>query len=566
MGLPLTLELIILLIIIVAFILMRAMYKRTVKLQQKAQMSMLFTSITHELLTPLTIISASVEHLREQEPKYKAECDLIELNIRRSVKLLQQILETAKSEDGRLKLLVSQGDVMEYIRSTAMTTIPLMKKKGLEFSIECHPKSMMGWIDTDKIDKIIFNLIVNAVKYSRSEGGKIDLKVTTNDHFDHVIIEVSDNGRGIPKSRQKHLFEMFYDGEYRRYNTMGTGVGLALTNALVMLIEGTITCESEEGQGARFTLTLPISKEAFAKDQIDTSHKVNIDVPRNNIIDAETVIEAIDVSKRDDNAKTNTSEDAYKILLVEDNYELLMLMRQLLSSKYEIYTAVNGQEALDIIARTDLDLVISDVMMPVMDGYELTQRIKANADTSHLPVILLTARTQESDKIHSIEIGADIYMTKPFRMEELTLRINNLVENRQRIQHEFKAQSLEETQDKVTVPSPDNEFMRRAMECIHSHLDDSDYDRESFAADMNMSSSSLYNKLRAITGLSVSSFMRDIRMKEACRIVRDDPTIRVSSLAYKVGYRDPKYFATTFKKEMGMQPSEYIESMSKGDA
>ena len=564
--------------LVIAILIVMRLNQRNSKLRQKAQMNMMFTSITHELLTPLTILSASIEHMRDVEPKHKLQYALMEINIQRSVRLLQQILETTKAQDGRLKLLVSHGDVMGYIRNTAQSIIPLMAKKHLKFSVKCQPESMMGWIDTDKLDKIIFNLLSNSAKYTTGENGLVELNVRTNDRYDRIFIEIRDNGCGIPESRKKHLFELFYDGEYRRFNTMGTGLGLSLTRELVYLNNGTISYESEEGKGTTFYITLPINKESFDLTQIDEKNKVDINKPMSAVLDLgeeESLLEndfvlndkiskniATDTMKPKEIADSS-DEDAYTILVVEDNLELLMLMKQLLSRKYKVETARHGREAVELIEKTELDLIISDVMMPVMDGYELVKYVKNSVGYRHLPIIMLTAKTQETDKMDALTVGADEYMTKPFKMKELLLRIDNMIANRQRITREFKQQSIEEVKVKnVTMPSPDNEFLEKAMTCVHNHLDDSDYDRDSFASDMGMSASSLYNKLRAVTGMNATSFIRDIRMKEACRLAKSTPGIRVSDLAYSVGYKDPKYFSTIFKKEFGMQPSEYIESIT----
>ena len=564
--------------LVIAILIVMRLNQRNSKLRQKAQMNMMFTSITHELLTPLTILSASIEHLRDVEPKHKLQYALMEINIQRSVRLLQQILETTKAQDGRLKLLVSHGDVMGYIRNTAQSIIPLMAKKHLKFSVKCQPESMMGWIDTDKLDKIIFNLLSNSAKYTTGDNGLVELNVRTNDRYDRIFIEIRDNGCGIPESRKKHLFELFYDGEYRRFNTMGTGLGLSLTRELVYLNNGTISYESEEGKGTTFYITLPINKESFDLTQIDEKNKVDINKPMSAVLDLGEEESLLDndfvlTDKISKNVATDTmkpkeiadssDEDAYTILVVEDNLELLMLMKQLLSRKYKVETARHGREAVELIEKTELDLIISDVMMPVMDGYELVKYVKNSVGYRHLPIIMLTAKTQETDKMDALTVGADEYMTKPFKMKELLLRIDNMIANRQRITREFKQQSIEEVKVKnVTMPSPDNEFLEKAMTCVHNHLDDSDYDRDSFASDMGMSASSLYNKLRAVTGMNATSFIRDIRMKEACRLAKSTPGIRVSDLAYSVGYKDPKYFSTIFKKEFGMRPSEYIESIT----
>lgn len=536
----------------------RRLYQRSVRMRNRLHMERVYTNITHELLTPLTIISASVEHLRMEEPKYGYDYDMMQLNIQRMVRLLQQILETSKSQAGELKLLVSHGDVMKYIRETAQTIEPLMQKKGLTFNISCKPESMMGWIDTDKLDKIIFNLLSNAAKYTEKEG-LVELIVRTNKTFDQIIIQVRDNGIGIPKERQKGLFHRFYDGEYRNRNTFGTGIGLSLTRDLVYLHNGSINFESEEGKGTTFFIELPINKEAFAQSQIDEKNKINIHIPQSVILDFSELEQK---STEELAQEREAEENSYKLLVVEDNVELLMLMQQLLRHNYRVYTAQNGREALQVVHSTDLDLIISDVMMPEMNGYELTEAVKSDQDYSHLPIILLTAKIQDTDREEALKVGADDYIAKPFRLSDLQLRIDNIIANRQRIQREFKQQTIAETKQKVQeTSSPDNEFLKRAIQCVNDHLDDADFDRDAFAREMGASQSTLYNKLRATTGMNVSSFIRNIRMKAIDDIIRQQPDLRVSDLAYKVGFKDPKYFATTFKKEFGMQPKEYIEKM-----
>ena len=559
-----SLQTVILLLIIAAavglFFLGRELFQRGVRMKNRLQMSAIYTNITHELLTPLTVISASVDRLRLTAPDHEQDYDLMQLNIDRMVRLLQQILETSKSQSGELKLKVAQGDVMRYIQQTALCIEPLMAKKGLDFKIQCTPESMMGWIDTDKLDKIIYNLLSNAAKYTQGENGKVMLQVRTSRKFDHIIINVSDNGIGIPQDKMKKLFHRFYDGEYRRQQTFGTGLGLALTRELVFLNGGTIDCQSEEGKGTTFTVTLPIRKEAFASSQIDETHKVDINQAHSAILDIANRMHQQEIAEVE--PEDNADSDAYHLLVVEDNVELLMLMTQLLSSKYHVKTATNGKEALEIIHKEELDIIISDVMMPVMDGLELTQELKNDPNYQHLPIILLTAKTQDENRAEALQLGADSYVTKPFKLSDLELRINNIVENRKRIKEEFINQGavFQKTDEE---PSPDDLFLKQAMECVHQHLDDSDYDREAFAADMGASSSKLYNKLRALTGMNVSSFIRDIRLKEAMRMAKQNPQLRVSDLAYSVGFKDPKYFATCFKKEFGVQPSEYIESLSK---
>ena len=549
-------------LIAVLFLVGRMLYLRSVRIYNSLRMAQAFTNIGHELLTPLTVVSASIERLRRQEPRFQTDYALMELNVERMVRLLQELLETSKLQAGELKLRVAQADVMEYIRQTALCLEPLMAKRGLHFSIKCSSQSMMGWIDTDKIDKIIYNLLSNAAKFT-PENGSVTLEVQTSKTYDHIIIKVKDTGIGMTPEQQKHMFQRFYDGgNYRKMKTTGTGLGLPLVRDFVYLHGGSIDCQSEQGRGTVFTITLPITKEAFSASQIDETSRVDTDTPRTVIMDIPNM--KVEEQMKSVTPDESGDDDSYRLLLVEDNVELLMLMQTLLGQKYQVMTAKNGREALEVIAHEELDLIVSDVMMPEMDGNELTRHLKNDPNTSHLPIILLTAKTHENDRMESLLMGADDYVTKPFRLGDLELRINNIIENRKRIRREYKSQTVEETRLKAQKASPtaDELFMRRAVDCVYDHLSDSDFDRDAFASEMGASASTLYNKLRSLTGMNVSAFIRDIRMKEAKRMAQTQPDLRVSDLAYKVGFKDPKYFSTCFKKEFGVQPKEYIEQMS----
>ena len=548
-------------IVVVAIILAfvgRLIYMRSKRLREKLRMSYVFTNITHELLTPLTVLSASVDKMREDAPQLSHDYDLMQINIQRMVRMLQQILETSKSQAGELKLLCAQGDVMRYIRETAQYLEPLIAKKKMKYTIECHPESMMGWIDTDKLDKIIYNLVSNAAKYCR-DNGEVNVRVTTNENYDRIRIVVSDTGFGIPKDKMKNLYRPFQDGDYRQNKNIGTGLGLALTHDLVYLHRGTIKCESEIDKGTTFTIELPINKEAYSPDQIYEDGQIAFTSSKNPYIELkepQTEINAVL------NLNELPQEHDVSLLIVEDNPELLMLMHQLMSTYYNIYIAQNGIEALEIIRQKQIDLIISDIMMPEMDGYELTKQLKDDPDHSHLPIILLTAKHEMDDEQKALILGADDYLTKPFKLKELKIRIDNIIQNRKRIKVENK--QLEEPQEEVPhEPTPDERFIQRARQLVLNHLEDDDYDRDALASDMGASASTLYNKLRAIANVNVTTFIRGIRMDEAQRIATENPDIRISDLAYRVGFRDPRYFSTTFKKHFGMQPTEFLDSLKQ---
>ena len=544
-------------IIAVIFFLGRKAYLHSVRNQRRQELGKIFTNITHELLTPLTVISASIDHLHDESPQYEHDYDLMQLNIQRMVRLLQQILESSKSLAGELKLKVSHGDVMQYIYNTALCLEPLMLKKNLTFTINCNPKSMMGWIDTDKLDKIIYNILSNAAKYT--DEGHVRLDVNTSRNFDYIYIKVSDTGSGMTKQEMDNLFKRFYDGNYRRHQTIGTGIGLALTRDLVHLHNGSISIESEKDKGAIVNVKLPITKEAFLPEQIDEEHDIDFNIPQSNITDFRTLIPDVN---RDAFMGETGNKDGYRILIVEDNLELLMLMQHAMKDNYRVFVAQNGKQALDIVKKTTLDLIVSDVMMPEMDGLELTAAIKGGDNYKHLPIVLLTAKTQEEDEQEALRIGADEYLTKPFRLRDLKLRIDNIIENRKRAQQDMgQIPGTGDHLQKERPLTPEEEFLQRATACVFAHLSDSDYDRDAFALDMGASQSTLYNKLRAITGQNVSNFIRDIRMKEAYRLAEKDPQQRVSDLAYQVGFQDPKYFSTCFKKQFGIQPKEFMEGL-----
>lgn len=501
-----------------------------------------FTNITHELLTPLSIISASVDDLKNQMPQYTDQYRVMSNNINRLIRLLQQILEFRKAETGNLHLKVSHGDLVEFVTNSIESFRPLIKKKQLNLSVSCNTETFPAYFDPDKLDKILYNLLSNASKYNKP-GGNVMVKLYA-DNNDSAVIEVEDNGQGISKEAQKTLFKRFYEGDYRKFNTIGTGIGLSLTKDLVTLHGGTISVESEEGAGTLFRVIIPINRNCFPESQID-----------------DTIIQlgsSINEEEAEIEEETRKPAELYNILLIEDNEDLLQLMVKLLHTEYTVYVATNGEEGLDIIKDEDIDLVISDIMMPVMDGIELCKHIKNSIETSHIPVLLLTAKTGESSQIDAYESGADAYIKKPFNLNILYARIKNLLKARERTNRDFKKQLVFEGKE-LNYTSLDEAFLQKAIDCVHQHLDDPNYDQNKFTKDMGTSRSTMLRKMKSLTGMNFVSFIRNIRLKAACRLLEEKKNIRISELAYAVGFSDPKYFSTCFKKEFGMQPREYYE-------
>ena len=503
-----------------------------------------FTNITHEFLTPLTILSASLDEMKMQAPQLDDFYKVMSDNINRLIRLLQQILEFRKAETGNLKLKVSEADLATFVRKEVEAFRPLMKKKKMQFSFTCQLDTITGYFDPDKLDKILYNLLSNASKYNR-EGGTIDVNLSLDEEENIVTLSVKDNGQGISKEGMKNLFKRFYEGDYRRFNTTGTGIGLSLVKDLVTLHEGTIRVESEEGQGATFIVTLPISRSAYKEEQVDELITPAAD---EQVLPAES----------GDTGSASKEKSGYSLLLVEDNEELLALMVKLLGREYPVYTAHNGKEAIQAIESNDIDLIVSDVMMPEMNGVELCRYVKGNFDICHIPIILLTAKNKEEDRIEAYESGADGFLSKPFNLSLLHARIKNLLRGKERTARDFKKQLVFEAQE-LNYTSLDEDFLQRAISCVQKHLDNSEFDQQQFMEEMATSKSTLYKKLKSLTGLNTSAFIRNIRLKAACQIIEEKKRVRISELAYAVGFNDPKYFSACFRKEFGILPSEYME-------
>lgn len=513
-----------------------------------------FTNVTHDLMTPLTVISATISKLEQESAEQQPAFQVIQSNLQRLMRLLQQILEFRKVETGHISLRVSQGDICQFCRSEVESIQPLIQNKKLHISLVCTPESLHGYFDTDALDKILYNLLSNAAKYNKPFG-YVQMTVTAEGDF--VTIAIKDNGQGIPKSKQATIFTRFYEGDHRKFNTYGTGIGLSLTHDLVQLHHGEIRFESEEGKGTSFFVTLPIAKSYYKDEEIEETI-----LGANGIIEDETASDTLKekgiVQEEEENAETSKQQT---ILIVEDNDDLLSLMKSLLSRQYNVHTAYNGNEGLEILESKDkIDLIVCDIMMPVMDGVEMLRHIRKNPNYSNIPVIMLTAKRNDMDRAEAYEAGADAYMTKPFNPSVLSARISNLLERTQKQKNELKKRDLVEMAD-ITITDEDEEFLKTCIHCVQKHISDADYNQQQFADDVGTSKSTLYKRLKALTGFNVSAFMRNIRMKTAIEILNKNPNIRISELAYSVGYNDPKYFSSCFKKDFGMLPSEYVSNM-----
>lgn len=511
-----------------------------------------FTNITHELLTPLSIMSALIDELKLKYPNLKPGLEDITINMTRLTRLIQQILEFRKIENNRQKLKVSEGNLTKFIRQSAAAFTPLVRKKHLHIVFSEENQEYTGYFDVDKLDKITYNLLSNAAKYT-PEGGTITITQFYDAENEMWGFSVNNPGDMIPEEKLPHLFERFYEGEYRRFHTSGTGIGLSLTKDLVTLHHGRIEVSSTVEGGNTFTIIVPVGKEAFSEEEIDEA------ISQDEVWDMEKDV-TLDTASVDILSLENSGkEDRRKpvLLLVEDNEELSEVVARRLSEYFEVIKASCAELAWDEIGQHEIDIVVTDVMMQGMNGFDLCRKIKDTFETSHIPVIIITACSTAMDRVKGYEVGADGYLCKPLNMEVLLAKIANLLKKRDTSGGDSRKKLVFEAKE-VNYTSQDEAFLRKAVECVNAHLSDLDFDTAQFVAELGVSRSTCNDRLKELTGMTPLSFISSIRLQAAFRMMQEKKKIRISDLAYAVGFNDPKYFSQCFKKKFGFLPKEYM--------
>ncbi|KAA6339115.1 Sensor histidine kinase TodS [termite gut metagenome] len=507
-----------------------------------------FTNISHDFLTPLTIIACLIDDAENTFKGTIKQFETIRSNINRLRRLLQQVLDFRKIESGSMHLKLSGGDIALFIKDVCYTNfLPLMNKKGICFSFTSDPNQIPAHFDADKIDKIVFNLLSNAFKYT-SSGGEIKIELLQYVQKQHTClsIRISDTGIGIAKDDLEHIFTRFYTNRMSRA-VETNGIGLSLVKELLDLHHGIIRVESEINKGTVFTIDLPIDKESYSDSKTGDSEPF--------ILFERSIGVTSQEQSEDETTDDDPEKDNITLLLVEDNEDLKTVVQRVLSKHYQVLTAQNGIKALSCIKENKIDIIISDVMMPEIDGLELCRILKRDLETSHIPIILLTARSSTDDRIECYNAGADGYISKPFDLKVLEARINNFITNKRNRQKEFK-EDVEINISTLEYPTLDEQFLDNAIRIIEEYLPETKFDINLFAENLRMSKSSLYRKIKTMTGLSPIEFIRNIRLKHACRMLKDS-SISISEVAYSLGFSDPHYFATCFKNEFNVTPSEY---------
>ncbi|MFC2115162.1 ATP-binding protein [Bacteroidota bacterium] len=514
--------------------------------------SRFFENISHEFRTPLTLLLGPINDLLNSKPgKEKIDWDLIRMmqrNTTRLQSLINQLLELAKLETGKVKLQAGEGDLTEFVRRIILSFLSLSESKDIRYEYQLPEYPTEVYFDGDKVEKILTNLLSNAFKFT-SEGGMIKISMkylspNVKKTKQEVEFTVRDSGKGIPEDEIDNVFDRFYQvntSEIRDKD--GSGIGLSLTKELVELYRGTIKAESKPGSGSIFTVRLPVSREQFMENEI-------VEIPL-----TESTSQT-GLSTDEESRESLEENDSSIVLVVEDHADLRKYIVKNLDSSYRILQAENGNEGLDKAFEFIPDIVISDLMMPGMDGMDMCQRMKADQRTDHIPVIMLTARADRQSKLDGLETGADDYIIKPFDAEELRLRVNNLIRQRLTLRAKYRRQFLTGGSD-IGIKPAHEEFLGRLSDSIQANYQDPQFNVESLCRELGMSRSQLYRKVLATTGFTPTEYLRNIRLKKAAQLFREEHH-NIAQVAYSVGFNNPSYFSECFRDLHGSTPSDFI--------
>ncbi len=471
-------------------------------------------------------------------------------NAGRLQQLINQLLDLSKLETGNLKLEVSEGDLTGFIRTMVLSFLSLAESKRIKYEYDLQDMSAPCFYDADKVEKITTNLISNALKFAPEGGSVLVTLQYSREKNDlsgtYAEISVKDSGPGIPDDETEKIFDRFYQvssSDSREHE--GSGIGLALTKELVELYRGEIHVESEVGKGSAFIVILPVYREHFREDEIVA---VSEKPAEEKFIDDHEIL-----------IHEATEPDVHKdavILIVEDNTDLRKYISGNLSRQYQILEAENGREGLNKAIESIPDLVISDLMMPEMDGVEMCDRLKKDTRTNHIPLIMLTAKADRDSKLESLEMGADDYIIKPFDAEELQVRVKNLIEQRRKLRERYRKEFLMDPTGHE-IPPPEDEFLGRVMNCLNKHLTESEFNVEHLGKELGLSRSQLYRKILALTDYTPSEFIRNLRLRMAARMFLEGHR-NVTKVLYMAGFNTPTYFTESFRELYGLNPSDYI--------
>lgn len=528
--------------------------------ETEAQKLRFFTTISHEFKTPLTILNGLAEkYTTPGKPTAltRSDAEMMKRNVRQLLSLINQLLDVRRIDRNQFALRVSNTDIRKFVHDITLPFSRFTQSCKLQFTIKAGTANALEqcWFDPTIMEKILTNLLSNAIKYT-PDGGKIIFEVKHDcPQTGYLSFVVSDNGRGISQEKLQSVFDRFYQDDqpgFRRFES--SGIGLSLAKELTEVHHGTIQVQSQPGKGSSFTVTIPVQQKLYPESTISSGQvfsgaeillPTEIATTSSLTIDLSAEKSAIDHSKP-------------LILVAEDNTDLRSFLYETLLAHFAVLIAVDGSEALRIATEELPDLILTDIMMPVMDGLELTRRLKQQTATHHIPIIQLTARDSQENIVEGLQTGADDYISKPFNTQALILKIQNILDTRRRLQARYQhAESL------LHLPavgaSPDEEFLRKLYLLVSEHLGNESLDGDFMARELAMGKTTLYRKLQALTGQTVNTFIRKIRLQKASEMLRLG-MYSISETAYAVGFNNPNYFSRCFFEEYGKTPSDFLQS------
>lgn len=547
----------VLIIIGVITLVVRFYWERANQVRQKELQEMktrFFINISHELRTPLTLIVAPLQELldRVTDKWARGQLEYIKRNTDRLLHLVNQLMDYRRAEKGVFELRVRNNDIHQIVEKIFRYYDPLAHKKHITYNLYSEVEGEKVWCDASYVELMLNNLLSNAFKYT-PEGQSVSVNLRKEN--DCLLLQVKDTGIGIPVNKQAKIFERFYQVESEH---IGSGIGLSLVQKLVELHHGQIEVDSAEGKGSCFSIRLPLSREAYAEDELAGGKGQEEPVYSTNtqnmyIVDTEETLEMGE-------SETSGNERKDTILIVEDNEEIRHYMSQGLARFFIVKEVENGEQAVDLLKTEEVSLILTDVMMPVMDGIRLCKYVKQNLKTCHIPVIILSAKTEVRDQLDGLQVGADDYIAKPFSLPVVVMKIKNILRTHYRaIEHYSK--SLEIEPEKIALNPLDKEFLSKAMTVVEQNMENPEFSADDFAQEMGMSRSSLHLKMKGITGEATTEFIRKIRFNQACKLLKEG-RYNVAEISGMVGFSTPSYFSTSFKKYIGCMPSEYAKNCS----
>lgn len=514
-----------------------------------------FTNISHEFRTPLTLILGQIEVLMQMDlgTTVYNRIQRIYKNAWHMRNLISELLDFRKQEQGYLKLRVEEQNLVTFTRQIYMCFYEYAQKKEITYRFDSVEETISVWFDPIQLQKVIFNLLSNAFKYTSNKG---NITVEVRKVASQAVVSVCDTGIGIPVEHISKIFDRFYQTDNASSSssfTLGTGIGLALAKGIMNMHHGKIEVESTVGEGTKFILSLPLGNRHFSDEEMAvTEGRESLIIPETSVSSyGQLMAEEI---KEPESQKNMDEEDKPTILLVDDNTELLSMLEDIFLPMYNVYTACNGREGLEMAQQIQPDLIVSDVIMPEMSGKDLCYKIKTNVELSHISVVLLTAQTSVEYVVEGLMFGADDYITKPFNIKVLVARCNNLIKNKKRLIAHYAGKVITESPVAEAINEKDKELLTKCVNIVRENFENPDFDVTALASELCMGRSKLYMQFKQMTGLTPNEFILKVKLDEAMSLLTEHPELNITEISVRLGFSSPRYFSKSFKAFFGIAP------------